>query len=124
MFAYSATMAASMMHLNAMWRYSGMRISPTVLGDENVANSKHGSLEADLSAWQQQLTTDVEATLTATTVTTYETDDEGSDEEDEEAEDVMDLEDLGAAMVKGKVGGLDGGPVMAEGLAYWSLVSI
>lgn len=97
-----------------------MRISPTVLGDENVANSKHGSLEADLQAWQQQLTTDVEATLTTASVTTYETDDDDHSEEEEEAEDgVMDLEDLGSAMVKGKVGDRGGG--RGQGGGSWRL---
>eukprot|EP00045_Choanoeca_perplexa_P005760 m.48322 g.48322 ORF g.48322 m.48322 type:complete len:760 (-) comp13278_c0_seq1:54-2333(-) len=86
----------------AMAGLGGMRISPTGLGDENVSNSKNGSLEADLAAWQQQLTTDVAATLSTATVTTYETDDDEASDEEEEAEGVMDLEDLGSAMVKGK----------------------
>eukprot|EP00730_Choanoeca_flexa_P016974 TRINITY_DN8112_c0_g1_i1.p1 TRINITY_DN8112_c0_g1~~TRINITY_DN8112_c0_g1_i1.p1 ORF type:complete len:750 (+),score=171.27 TRINITY_DN8112_c0_g1_i1:269-2251(+) len=87
----------------AMVGLGGMRISPTMLGDENVANSKNGSLEADFVAWQQQLTTDVARTLASDTVTTYETDDDDESDAEEEGNDgVMDLEDLGNAMVKGK----------------------
>ena len=36
-------------------RLSGKRFHPLGLGDENVANSKHGSTENDFSAWSESL---------------------------------------------------------------------
>ncbi|EDQ93030.1 uncharacterized protein MONBRDRAFT_14102 [Monosiga brevicollis MX1] len=82
---------------------SGLRIVPTALGDENVANSKTGSLEGDFEAWLQEAVARIPAALQGSAVEAYETDGEADSEEEDEADDGMvDLEDLGNALVKGR----------------------
>lgn len=77
-----------------------------MLGDENVANSRHGSLDEDFIAWVKQARDDVEANLKQGLVC-YESDGEQEQEEDDEDEEdnggVVDLEDLGNAMSRGTV---------------------
>ena len=67
------------------------------LGDENVANSVHGSQEADFEAWANSLVKNI-VNSNKTDVATVNGEDEAyiSDDSEEEGEDdVMDIEDLG-----------------------------
>lgn len=80
-----------------------------MLGDENVLNSQHGSLEADFAAWCEAFWADYKSG-DRTYQLSY------ADSDDEEAEDeadgdsagdagggVVDMEDMGAMMKKGTV---------------------
>lgn len=51
----------SLIFLFFIFYFSGKRISPLCLGDENVANSNHGALERDYDEWQKALLKDIES---------------------------------------------------------------
>jgi hypothetical protein len=91
-----------------------------VLGDENVAESNNGSLEADHAQWLQQLIADIQEAASTATLHVYEEepapgqDDALSSDDEEDSKElqgspsqgndgVLDLEDLGSAMTKGQV---------------------
>jgi len=85
----------------------GDRVHPLGLGDENVSNSKAGSMEGDFDIWSDKLL----ERLSSSEVTESEIKDENEDEsvstasegdESEEEDDIMDLEDIGKVIKKGK----------------------
>ena len=78
------------------------RLLSVWLGDENVANSKTGSIESDFQAWADQLAGRVERPGLAE-ADQEELEDEASSSEGSEAEDdIVDLEDLGQVMKKAR----------------------
>lgn len=79
-----------------------------MLGDENVANSKQGSLEADFAAWTRALWQDV-----ATGSRSYQLSGDSDEEEEEEEEDEEEAEDVDAVDAAGS-GGEEGGLVDME----------
>jgi len=85
----------------------GNRVHPLGLGDENVCNSKAGSLEADFEHWGDQLVKRLEdVTINSEKVTEIE--EEAFSESDEENEsetndDIIDMEDIGKVMNKSKL---------------------
>jgi len=101
---------------------SAERIVPLELGDENVAESKHGSIEQDFQAWKTVIVNRIsgkdggsnkngaksESADVAATETSSSTGESGfssSEEEDEEEEQddgLVDLEDLGTVLGKAK----------------------
>lgn len=88
-------------------------MSPLVLGDENVSNSKHGSLEADFAAWSTAVWADLKSGARNYQLTYEDSEDEadGSEEgEGSEAEagsggedGLVDMEDMGTFMKQAKV---------------------
>ena len=105
-----------------------LRFHSLGLGDENVAGSKHGSMEADFDHWAaafiQRLQkwnskskedcggegdcssdTGAGGQKTSDFDTSDDEEEEVSDVSEEEEDDLVDLEDLGKVMKKGKKGG-------------------
>merc|ERR1712179_258732 len=85
----------------------GDRVHPLGLGDENVSNSKAGSMEGDFDNWSDKLLERLSSEVTESEIK-----DENEDEsvstasegdESEEEEDIMDLEDIGKVIKKGKI---------------------
>ena len=110
----------------SLWLLLLLRFHSLGLGDENVAGSKHGSMEADfdhwaaafiqrLQKWNSKTSKDCgggegdcsDATAGQKT-SDFDTSDEEEEEEvsdvseEEEEDDLVDLEDLGKVMKKGK----------------------
>ena len=76
------------------------RLLNLCLGDENVANSKTGSIESDFQAWLDQLTARVLDTDNNPSDGDKEGESESDSEDSEVEDDIMDLEDLGMVMKK------------------------
>ena len=96
-----------------LYKLSAKRFFGLTLGDENVANSKHGSLESDFDAFKTKLTARIKACNDQTSDFEENSDElneesefseSDSDEiEFDEAEDgLVDMEDMGAAILKGR----------------------
>ena len=87
---------------------SGERISSLKLGDENVSESKNGSLEGDFEAWKTKLVTNIhkrnDKKETPEVIEEYESEEDSDNEagSDGENDDLVDLEDLGNVMKKAK----------------------
>jgi len=83
----------------------GERIHPLGLGDENVSNSKAGSIEGDFDSWSQKLLERLSTEKSEDEVKDGEEEEESSasdGDESEEEDDIMDLEDIGKVIKKGK----------------------
>jgi len=83
----------------------GDRVHPLGLGDENVSNSKAGSMEGDFDAWSEKLVERLgeERSGDNTDVVEEEEEDFSASEDESEAEnDIIDLEDIGKVIKKGK----------------------
>ena len=84
------------------------RLLSVWLGDENVANSKTGSIESDFQAWADQLAGRLERTGPAEGEGEQQDEEDEEDEEDEASEgsevedEIVDLEDLGKVMKKAR----------------------
>merc|ERR1711970_936641 len=98
---------------------SAERIIPLELGDENVAESKHGSIEQDFQAWKTVIVNkisgkdggntkngakseSVDATETSSSTGESGFSSSEEEEEEEEGDGLVDLEDLGAVLGKAK----------------------
>jgi len=83
----------------------GERIHPLGLGDENVSNSKAGSMEGDFDSWSEKLLERLSTEKSEDEVKDGEEEGESSasdGDESEEEDDIMDLEDIGKVIKKGK----------------------
>jgi len=85
----------------------GDRVHPLGLGDENVSNSKAGSMEGDFDAWSEKLLERLSSqkSVGVELVDNNEEEDMSSaseGEESEEEDEIMDLEDIGKVIKKGK----------------------
>ena len=90
-----------------MAKLSAARLHPVGLGDQNVVESDHGSLEADFDAWKKGLLAILQQSRGVAVgggdgvekVVRYES---SEDEDEGEGEDVVDMEDIGRLMAKAK----------------------
>ena len=88
-----------------MAKLSAARLHPVGLGDQNVVESEHGSLEADFDAWKKGLLAVLQQSRGVAVgggdevekVVRYES---SEDEDEGEGEDVVDMEDIGRLMAK------------------------
>jgi len=85
----------------------GNRVHPLGLGDENVSNSKAGSLEGDFDIWSKKLLERLSSQKSVGGEIVDEKVEEdlssaSENEESEEEEEIMDLEDIGKVIKKGK----------------------
>jgi len=82
----------------------GDRVHPLGFGDENVSNSKAGSMEGDFDDWSDKLLVRLGEAASSVDDTAEEEEEDFSASEDEsEAEnDIIDLEDIGKVIKKGK----------------------
>jgi len=87
-----------------LYQLQGNRVHPLGLGDENVANSKAGSLEGDFDLWTERLLKRLGEDKSGGNQETGDVEvvSESSDEESEEENDIIDLEDIGKVIKKGK----------------------
>eukprot|EP00092_Neocalanus_flemingeri_P005712 GFUD01006152.1.p1 GENE.GFUD01006152.1~~GFUD01006152.1.p1 ORF type:complete len:735 (-),score=197.38 GFUD01006152.1:138-2342(-) len=86
----------------------GDRVHPLGLGDENVSNSKAGSMEGDFDDWSERLAERLRETRSGEDAVVVEEEEEdfSASEDDSEAEeenDIIDLEDIGKVIKKGKM---------------------
>jgi len=106
---------------SSLSQLSAERFVSLALGDENVAESKHGSIEQDFQAWKENLLNKItkkeskteenggkteaaagELSSSSGVSSEEEEDSEEEAEEEEENDGLVDLEDLGAVLSKGK----------------------
>jgi len=84
----------------------GDRVHPLGFGDENVSNSKAGSMEGDFDDWSEKLLERLTSENADSEIVQEDEDEElssASEEEESEAEDdIIDLEDIGKVIKKGK----------------------
>lgn len=103
-----------------LFQLSAERVSPLALGDENVAESKNGSIDEDFQVWKNKFLENIKKRNESKPVDEKEDEILDSEEEeeseaedggsDEEGDGLVDLEDLGKVMKKAKNGnGLENG---------------
>jgi len=85
----------------------GDRVHPLGLGDENVSNSKAGSMEGDFDIWSDKLLERLTSEQTESDIKEEHDEEEAESSASEgdiseEEDDIMDLEDIGKVIKKGK----------------------
>lgn len=97
-----------------LFQLSAERVSPLSLGDENVSESKNGSIDEDFQVWKSKFLTNLKKRNEDKEIPEeiYESEEEDSEfsEEEENEDGLVDLEDLGNVMKKAKNGMANGAP--------------